>query len=354
VTRPLLFALLLVGCLPDAPIDDTELPTTLVELGGDALYLDFADGVVDGADGGWDLRLDGWNLFLNGGESGPGLAGGIDMELLDLNLRFEEMRRRNQVIWFVFFDSYACALSDWWWYALDGTHTLFSNYHPYVVRTAAGDFLVQMLDYYAVVDNVAVAGWPRFRWARVPEDPQDPLAPVIDQIDATAGGLGAGPDDPTNRWTYFSFADGVLDLSDEESLASSAWDLGFKRFNIKSNSGPSGPAGVVTADADPQRGEQPDDVLGFDAANQEPYFLEQAAAWQADPTAAFREDDVLPVLRRWYSGTPGDGDVALVDGRWFLANDRTGEALLKLRVVSIEGDDPEGPARIGLEYGFIP
>ena len=352
MSRLLLIALLM-GCLPDAPVIDDEVPTTTVEMGGDALYVDFALGVVDGS-GDWDLRLDGWNLFLNGGESGPGQAGGIDMELLDLDMQFEDMRRRNQVIWFFFFDSYACALSEWWWYALDNTHTLFSNYHPYVVRRPDADYMVQMLDYYEVVDNVAVAGWPEFRWARIPEDPSAPLEPEVARVDATAGGLGAGADDPSNRWAYYRFGEGVVDLSDEEALGDEGWDLGFKRFNIKSNSGPSGPAGIVTADSDPERGEQPDEVLQFDPDNQEPYFLERAAAWQEQPTAQFREDDVLPVLRRWFSGTPGAGDVALDEGRWFLTTDRTADPLLKLRVIELEGDDPPGPSRIVIEYGEVP
>ena len=355
MTRLLCFLLLLSagGCLPDAPVTDEEVPTTTAELGGDALYLDFATGVVDGT-GDWDLRLDGWNLFLNGGESGPGKAGGIDMELLDLSLQFEEMRRRNQVIWFFFFDSYACALSEWWWYALDNTHTLFSNYHPYVVRRPDGDYMVQLLDYYKVVDNVAVAGWPEFRWARIPEDPTLVPEVFVDQVDATAGGLGATADDPTNRWAYYRFDEGVVDLSDAEALEDPSWDLGFKRFNIKSNSGPSGPGGIVTADSDPERGEQPDDVLLFTPSNQESYFLDRAAAWQQQPTAAFQQDDVLPVLRRWHTGTPGEGDVALTEGRWFLTTDRTAEPLFKLRVVEVEGDDPAGPDRIVLEYGEVP
>ena len=351
--RALLSLLLLAGCLPQTPVNGEELPTVTVELGGEDLYLDFDLGVVDGS-GDWDLRLDGWNLFLNGGESGPGKAGGIDMELLDLDLRFEEMRRRNQLVWFFFFDSYACALSRWWWYALDNTHTLFSNYHPYVVRRPDADYMVQVLDYYRVVDGVALSGFPEFRWARIPEDPAEDLVLHVDQVDATAGGLGAAADPSTDRWTYLRFGEGVLDLTDAEALDSPDWDLGFKRFNIKSNSGPSGPAGIVTADADPDRGEQPADVLDFTPANQEPYFVERAEAWRDDPTASFQEDDVLPVLQRWFTGTPGQGDVALSATRWFLTTDRTAEPLIKLRVIELEGEDPTGPDRLVLEYSFVP
>lgn len=350
----LLIALLLAGCLPDEPIGQEPVETVTITLTGDA-FVDFASGELVEESAGWDLRLAGWNLFLNGGESGPGKAGGIDMELLDLDLQFEDMNRRNQVIWFFFFDSYACALSDWWWYALDGTHTLFSNFHPYVVRRGGVDYMVQILDYYDVVEGAAEAGFPEFRWAEVPDDPATAPDLQTQQINAQAGGLGADADDPANRWSYFSFTDGVLDLSDAEALASDAWDLGFKRFNIKSNSGPSGPAGVVTADTDPERGEQPDEVLEFTPGNQAGYFGDAIEAWAQGGDADFREDDVLPVVRRWHHGRPGsDTPPTLWEGRWFLVTDRSGEPLLKLRVVDFEGEDPAGPESLRIEFGFIP
>ncbi len=346
--------LLLAGCLPDEPIGQEPVETRTVTLSGDG-FVDFESGaVVDEADG-WDLQLDGWNLFLNGGESGSGKGGGIDMELLDLELQFDDMNRRNQVIWFFFFDSYACALSEWWWYALDGTHTLFSNYHPYVVRSGGVDYMVQVLDYYSIVDGAAEAGWPEFRWAAVPEDPDEVPVSTTEQIDARAGGLGADADDPDNRWAYFSFGEGVLDLSDEEALGSQDWDLGFKRFNIKSNSGPSGPAGVLTADADPDRGEQPAEVLEFTPGNQAGYFEDAIQGWSEGGDAEFQEDDVLPVVRRWFHGRPGtETPPTLWEGRWFLVTDRTGEPLIKLRVLSFAGGDEAGPSELVLEYGFIP
>ena len=346
-------ALVTAGCLPDP--EELETVTLTVDPSGGPVFLDLVAGTEVAEADGWDVQVDGWNLFLNGGESGDGKAGGIDMELLDLELQFEEMNRKNQLVWFLFFDSYACALSDWWWYGLDGTHTLFSNYHAYVVRSGGVDYAVQMLDYYSAESGAVEAGYPEFRWAEIPTDGGDPVVEVV-ELDATAGGLSADPDDPANAWTYFSFATGEVELTDSEALASDAWDLGFKRFNIKSNSGPSGPGDVVTVDPDRNRGETGEEVLEFTPESQEQWFLDAVADWDADASHPFVEDAVQPVLRRWYRGLPGDTQdpPELWEGRWFLATDRTGEEVAKLRVTSFEGEDAGAPTSITLEWALMP
>jgi|GEM_PF-5818087 len=341
--RWLALSALLVGCLPTGP---EPLETTTWTLTADAPHADLTTDAGDA--GAWDVRLDGWNLFLNGGESGEGRAGGIDIRLLDLELQFDELLRSNQILFFFFFDSYGCALSDWWWYGLDGTHTLFSNFHTYVVQRGDRSWAWQLLDYYRPIENAAVAGHPEFRFVEIGTVDE----PTVVDLDATAGGLGADPDDPANRWTYFSFDDGVLDLEDAEAVDDPDWDLGFKRFDIKSNSGPSGPGGVLTADPDADRGETPEDVLGFTAANQAGRFDERVAAWEADPTAEFVADDVRPVLDRWFSGEPGSA--ALVDGRWFLVSDRTGGEVAKLRVIDLVDGDAAGPESVTLEWALLP
>jgi hypothetical protein len=269
------------------------------------------------------------------------------MDLLDLEMQFDELNRKNQILYFFFFDSYACALSDWWWYGLDGTHTLFSNYHVYVVQRGDQAFALQMLDYYRVVDGSAEAGYPEFRWTEIgtPETFEEDL-------DATAGGLGADADDPDNQWTYFSFDNGVVDLTDEESLSSDAWDLGFNRFNIKSNSGPSGNGGVLTLDFDLDRGETADDVLGFTPDGELARFDARVAAWVPDDSLEFTEDAIRPVLRRWR--TPAD---ELEPGRWFLVSDRTGDRVAKFRVVELDAGagsaDQAGPSALTLEWAIL-
>jgi hypothetical protein len=52
-------------------------------------------------------------------------------------------------------------------------------------------------------------------------------------IDASAGGSGAGKDDPENKFSYFSFATGAeVELLDSEAEGSNAWDIAFKRNAI--------------------------------------------------------------------------------------------------------------------------
>jgi len=204
-----------------------------------------------------------------------------------------------------------------------------------------------MLDSDAESEGSAVAGYPAFRFLEIGVDHE----PTVVEVDATAGGLGADPDDPDNRWTYFSFDDGVVELSDEESVTDLGWDLGFKRFDVKSNSGPSGPGGVETADPDVDRGEQPEDVLGFDRDNQLDRFLQRADAWGADPDGAFVLDGVRPVLDRWWQGEPGSA--SLIDGRWYLVSDRDGGEVGKLRVIDLVDGDASGPTSVTLEWALL-
>jgi hypothetical protein len=58
-------------------------------------------------------------------------------------------------------------------------------------------------------------------------------------IDASAGGIN-GQD--KNPWVYVSLASGqAVALTDLDALSSKAWDLAFKRFIVRTNSGDSGP-----------------------------------------------------------------------------------------------------------------
>jgi hypothetical protein len=66
-------------------------------------------------------------------------------------------------------------------------------------------------------------------------------------IDATAGGLT-----PTRAYVYAKFTDTGLAkvaIGDEDALASSDWDIAFRRFVIRLNSGVSGPSCVTVARA---------------------------------------------------------------------------------------------------------
>lgn len=73
------------------------------------------------------------------------------------------------------------------------------------------------------------------------------------QIDATAGGFGAPPTDPKNKYTYFNLDSGqVVNLTDAQAAASADWHIAFKRSSVKLNGGVSGPGKVKGAVADDQ------------------------------------------------------------------------------------------------------
>jgi hypothetical protein len=67
------------------------------------------------------------------------------------------------------------------------------------------------------------------------------------EVDATAGGAFAIPPD---AYVYGFFTDDGLvkvDLDDESALASADWDIAFRRFIVRINSGSSGPSCVSAA-----------------------------------------------------------------------------------------------------------
>ncbi len=95
-------------------------------------------------------------------------------------------------------------------------------------------------------------------------------------VDATAGGFGANPPD---AFVYANFADTGLvkvDLDDDSALDSSGWQVAFRRFIIRINSGASGSSCTV--------------VAPLSAANTFDSITEVPPNLVADPSL-YREDD---------------------------------------------------------------
>ncbi len=66
-------------------------------------------------------------------------------------------------------------------------------------------------------------------------------------VDGTAGGFNANP---PHSYVYFRFGDSGLEkanLSDEQALVSTDWDIAFRRYVVRINSGNSGPSCVSAA-----------------------------------------------------------------------------------------------------------
>jgi uncharacterized cupredoxin-like copper-binding protein len=166
------------------------------------------------------------------------------------------------------------------------------------------------------------------------------------QIDATAGGFGAKPDDPKNQYTYFNLDTGkVVGLSDDDATASDAWHIAFKRSNIKLNGGVSGLGAVKGAVADAQ-----DDF--YDAAGDPDtsVFLnamadsELAAFNGATGTdgLSFAVDRNIPYIKSdgssdswWLYSGPPDHTVSANPDQWWLIQSAIADSYAKFHVTDI-------------------
>lgn len=170
---------------------------------------------------------------------------------------------------------------------------------------------------------------------------------VTVQIDATAGGFGAGPGDPANKYTYFNFDTGrEVDLDDASAVTSGAWHIAFKRTSIRLNGGVSGPGAVQGAIADAQND-------FYDAVTGEPNVSvftnatadSELAAFDAVTSAdglTFEQDRYVPYIRGdgtsegwWlYAGPPTHAISANPD-QWWLVRSAAADSYAKFHVTDI-------------------
>ncbi|XXF75377.1 HmuY family protein [Myxococcaceae bacterium GXIMD 01537] len=148
------------------------------------------------------------------------------------------------------------------WYAYDAvTHKLTPRPIVYVVRTDEGAyFKVQIIAYYDAAGTPAML---QLRWAPV----QAPGTGEL-QVDASA----------SDAWVYVQVGKGIVQVA--EPANSQEWDLAFKRTQVRTNGGASGPGlggALITAHTD-------------------------VAAVQHAPTVGYEPDALIPV-----QGPPGSG-----------------------------------------------
>ncbi|GEM_PF-275305 len=191
-------------------------------------------------------------------------------------------------------------------------------------------------------------------------------------IDASAGGLGAAPDDPKNKHTYFSFSTGqVVDLSDAAAENSSDWDIAFKRSGIKLNGGFSGPKGVKgyftgnNAEAYDAAG---DFVRSWfetaTAESERPDFTAVRAADVPDD-GDFKSDKLVPAIRGdgtdegwWFYLGPPTHAVIAVPENWWAVKSAGGDSYAKFHATELIRDSDSDPEprmrRITLEMQVQP
>ncbi|MFM7201639.1 MAG: HmuY family protein [Myxococcota bacterium] len=232
----------------------------------------------------WDLRLEGNFLHLNGGESGAGAAWGLGPVGFG-TADYEALTDHDDVVGPVqYYDEFESVLTDWYDYIVSGaTHGVYSRYHVYAIQVdAEHTYKLQLLDYYDDVNGSLESGMITFRWAELDQD-----TPIEVLLDARAGGAYAEEDDPANKYTYFAFGKGVIDLTDEEASTSLEWDIAFKRYYVKLNGGVSGPKGVQGFDFQADREETTSEIKGFTPESELPEFQSAASstidgAWTSD------------------------------------------------------------------------
>lgn len=186
----------------------------------------------------WDLRLTYAGIWLNGGLYGEGDGGAFGPQTLADLRSFEG---GEQVPGF-FNDSVGGTFLDnsWYGYNLNGAHKLLPNYRVYAIDNGDKQYKLRLTSFYAAQDSVSPApgtsGVVTFEYKEITDGVMATSETVT--LDASAGGFGAAADAPENKYTYFSFTTGAeVALSDTEAATSDAWDIAFKRSNIKLNSG---------------------------------------------------------------------------------------------------------------------
>lgn len=227
-------------------------------------HLDLDTGAAVERDGDWELGFLRFRIRLNGGLTGDG-----GVFVTEMDGTFEEVSQAPDTGWSTdgpdgeadddtepdnLFNN---GSDDWYDYELE-THTLSPRPRVYcIASTERRYFKLELLAYY---DEAGSPGFVRFRWAEVlapeapvfpgdvPVDPPEP-PPVDPGPEIPADALAVPANDPSS-WVYVSATGGIVTPASPQS--SLEWDLAFRRTDIRTNSGTSGPgfAGAREAPAE--------------------------------------------------------------------------------------------------------
>lgn len=196
----------------------------------------------------WDLAFQGWDVFTNGGVSGLGKGAAFG----PLSFTYFVFGDDPTDIPFLIEDKTAGAFRDWYLY--DGeSHALYSRFHTYGAKRGARLFKVQISGYYGEVQGAPISALYQLQYAEVTSDGSGPLVTVAN-LNATAGGLGGGADEPG---TCLSLGTGEQQkLAPKAAVELFSWDLCFRRDTISVNGGLGGPGEVVAVDLDAAKTER--------------------------------------------------------------------------------------------------
>ncbi len=105
----------------------------------------------------------------------------------------------------------------------------------------------------------------------------------------------------TSAYTYFNLSTGKV-VTVASPATSSDWDVAFRRYEVKLNSGVAGTKGVLGYNMANNASATPAQVLAFTADNQKPAFDAVTAA-NIPAAASFTGEDLAPDVTGWFIPT---------------------------------------------------
>jgi len=234
----------------------------------------------------WDLAFVGYDVLTNGGISGS--AAGAAFGPLDISVFAFPDNPVDVPFWIVD----AAGGVFWRWYAYDGsTHTLYSRYHVYGLRSGGKLYKLQVLGYYGDVQGSPVSALYQLRYAEVtPEGSGD--TQETQDLDATLDGKDPGPDVASGCLTLASGETSAL--TPNEAKQSLDWDICFQRESISVNGDLGGPGDVTGVDlqADATDDEAIALVKKRTATSEQPRFDDTDEAALDSPDLEYHGDSV--------------------------------------------------------------
>lgn len=184
----------------------------------------------DGSD--WDLKFkNDFTIELNSAISGGGNGGAFGPQTYAELAQLEN----GAVVENYEVDTVTSIIDEasWYGYGFLGQHKLWPNYRVYAIDSNDQQYKLRITGYY---NSTGSSGFISFDFQDITTGSSQGMQ-TVSELDASAGGFGATDDDPANKFTYYKLStNAIVELSDKEALTSSAWDIAFKRNDIKFNS----------------------------------------------------------------------------------------------------------------------
>jgi hypothetical protein len=287
----------------------------------------------------WDLMFQGYDVFTNGGISGPGLGSAFG-PLPASSFAFPDDPIS---VPFLIEDRAEGAFLRW--YAYDGaTHTIYSRYHVYGIRSRGALYKVQVLSYYSEIAGAPVGARYHLLVAAVDAEGSAPARELL-ALDGTVGGGSTDPSAPSGCVTLDSEAFALL--SPEEASASSAWDLCFRRDSISVNGELGGPGGVTAVDLQKDANEPLGDVKALTVAAATARFDAVDATALEAPLLEYRGDHATSAFSSKWADLAADPPVPVTSAAWLVVA-ADGRARYLVGFDGFEGATTEAPGTIDL------